>query len=68
MAYPTKYVVPVLFGVMVDGVVRPVPIMRQKDHVGEKADNTASFQKLIEVPLAKELFVVNGRRWKKGMQ
>jgi hypothetical protein len=29
--------------------VRPVPIMRQKDHVGEKVDNTAAFQKLLEV-------------------
>jgi len=30
-------------------VVGPVPIMRPKDHVGEKIDNTASFLKLIEV-------------------
>jgi len=30
-------------------VVGPVPIMRPKDHQGEKVDNTASFQKLIEV-------------------
>lgn len=29
--------------------MRPVPIMRQKDHVGEKVDNTAAFQKLLEV-------------------
>lgn len=30
-------------------VVGPVPIMRPKDHQGAKIDNTASFQKLIEV-------------------
>lgn len=35
-------------------VVRPVPIMRQKDHVGEKVDNTAAFQKLLEVNLRME--------------
>jgi hypothetical protein len=29
--------------------VGPVPIMRPKDHKGKTVDNTASFQKLIEV-------------------
>jgi hypothetical protein len=29
--------------------VGPVPIMRPKDHLGQKVDNAASFQRLIEV-------------------
>lgn len=45
-------------------LVRPVPIMRQKDHIGEKVDNTAAFQKLIEVHRRKKvlLMVGSGRR------
>jgi len=31
--------------------VGPVPIMRPKDHVGKKIDNTESFRKLVEVIL-----------------
>jgi len=30
-------------------IVGPVPIMRPKDHLGQKVDNTDSFRKLIEV-------------------
>ena len=30
-------------------VVGPVPIMRPKDYAGTQVDNTAAFQKLIEV-------------------